>query len=436
MPRSVKVGKEFIDQVKAAVQRQGYPRQKDLAEELGLSLATVSNFLNGKSIDCLNFQEICDRLGLDWKAIADHNSNGSNDTTAIENKLPPEVSFATCPDESEMEDFIYVERPPIESICEQALCQSGALLRIKAPGLMGKTSLMDKVLPQLVSRKGYKIVRLNLHYAEEKTHFSNLDKFLQWFCVSVGERLGMPNQLADYWDEEYSTSKTNCNTYFEQYLLKHSETPIVLCLDEVERVFPHPVATEFLGLLRVWHEDAKTRHIWKKLRLVVIHSTEVYVKLNVNESPFNVGVAVELREFTPEQVQNLAEKYGLTWDLAQVTQLMDMVGGHPYLLGQAFSYLQMYGVTLEELLQNAPTEAGIYGNHLRRYWGMLQQHLGLVEALKKVVMTSGTVQLEPIQGYTLYRLGLVHQAGNKVKIACNLYRQYFDYCFQVSSLGA
>lgn len=337
MPRSVKVSQGFIKQVKTAVTRQGYPRQKDLAEELGFSLATISNFLNGKPVDCEYFQEICRRLEMDWKEIAVINSNGIDDT-AIENKQPPEISVATFADELEMEDFIYVYRPPIESICEQALCQPGALLRIKAPGLMGKTSLMDKVLPQL-ARKGYRIVRLNLHYAEEKTHFSNLSKFLQWFCVSVGERLGMQNRLADYWDEEYSTSKTNCNTYFEQYLLKQLEATMVLCLDEVERVFPHPVATEFLGLLRAWHEDAKTRPIWQKLRLVVIHSTEVYVKLNVNESPFNVGVPIELRQFTPEQVQNLAEKYGLGLDLAQVTQLMDMVGGHPCLVGQAFSYL-------------------------------------------------------------------------------------------------
>ncbi|BAY67125.1 TIR protein (plasmid) [Calothrix brevissima NIES-22] len=431
MPRSVKIRQEFIDQLKASLPRLGYPRQKDLAEELKLSLATVSNFLNGKSVDYLNFLEICDKLGQDWKALADHNLNCSNYTTAIENKLPSEISFATFEDESKIEDFIYVERPPIESICEQTLCQPGALLRIKAPGFMGKTSLMDKVLPQLAS-KGYQIVRLNLHYAEEEIHFSNLDKFLQWFCVSVGQRLGIQNQLAGYWDEKYSTSKINCNTYFEQYLLKQLKAPVVLSLDEVERVFPYSVATEFLGLLRAWHEDAKTRHIWKKLRLVVIHSTEAYVKMNVNESPFNVGVALELPEFTPEQVQILAKKYDLAWDLAQVTQLTDMVGGHPYLVGQVFSHIQMYGITLEELLQNASTEAGIYGNHLRRYWGMLQQHQELVEALKKVVIASGTVQLEPMLGYQLQRLGLVQQVGNEVKIACNLYRQYFDYCFRAS----
>ncbi|MCC5668326.1 AAA-like domain-containing protein [Nostoc sp. CHAB 5784] len=432
MSRSVKVDKKFIYKMKAAVQRQGYPRQKDLAEELGLSLATVSNFLNGKPVDCLNFQEICDKLDLDWKAIAASDHNGSKNAMVTEHEQVQEVSVEVFPEEPEVEDFIYVERPPIESICYQILCQSGGLLRIKAPSLMGKTSLIAKILHQL-AREGYRTVSLNLHYAEI-THFTNLDKFLKWLCVSVGQILGMPNRLADYWDEQFSTSKMNCTAYFEEYLLAEADSPLVLCLDEVERIFPYrEVGAEFLGLLRAWHEQAKTRNIWKKLRLVVVHSTEVYVPLKVNESPFNVGVPIELPKFTPEQVKNLAKQYGLSWDYEQIQELMNLVGGHPYLVGQAFSYLKVNtSTTLKQILQTAATESGIYGNHVRRYWNIIQQDSELAEALKKVVTETDKVRLEPMQGYKLHSMGLVHLMGNEVKISCNLYHQYFCDIFGVS----
>jgi len=425
MSRSLIVRQDCIPKVKSAVQRNGYPRQKDLAEDVGCSLATASNFLNGIPVDFTNFIEICDRLGLDWKDIAASESNGSHITTVAENMKPLEESASAFPDELEVEDFIYVERPPIESRCYETLLQPGALLRIKAPGLMGKTSLMAKVLPQL-ARQGYRTVSLNLHYAEE-TDFINLDKFLKWFCVSVGQSLRMPNQLADYWDEQFSTSKMNCTAYFEEYLLAKADSPLVLCLDEVERIFSYrEVASDFLGLLRAWHEQAKIRNIWKRLRLVVIHSTEVYVPLKLNESPFNVGVPIELPEFTPEQVQNLAQQQGLSWDFAQVKQLMEMVGGHPELVQQALSHLKINtSVTLEQVLQDAATEAGIYGNHLRRHWSVIQQHSELAEALKKVVKATTSVRLKPMQAYKLHRMGLVHLAGNEVTIACNLYRQYF-----------
>lgn len=317
---------------------------------------------------------ICQTFGI--KSIPDERRSMRAELVALFAKAKPELLGERPPlpeIQVEMESQ-YVERPPIESICYKTLLQPGSLLRIKAPSLMGKTSMMAKVLSMVASR-GYRTVSLNLHLAET-TDFTNLNKFLKWFCVSVGQSLEMPNHLADCWDERYSTSKMNCTAYFEEYLLAASGSPLVLCLDEVERVFPYrEVASDFLGLLRAWHEQAKMRDIWKKLRLVVIHSTEVYVPLKINESPFNVGVPIELPEFTPEQVQSLAQRYELSWDLAQVKQVMDIVGGHPYLVQQTLSHLKIsQSVTLEQILQNAATEAGICGNHLRRHWCVVQQH--------------------------------------------------------------
>ena len=198
-------------------------------------------------------------------------------------------------------------------------------------------------------------------------------------------------------------------------------------MDEVERIFPHEkVAGEFLGLLRAWHEQAKTRPVWKQLRLVVVHSTEVYVPLRVNESPFNVGVPIELPEFTPEQALSLAQKYHLDWDLEQVKQLMDKVGGHPYLVREAFTYLQQNtGVQLAEVLQTSVSDAGIYGNLLRHYWNIVKQDAELAAALKKVLTTPEKVRLSPIQAYSLHRMGLVNLLGNEVTISCKLYREYF-----------
>lgn len=59
MSRSLKVAPQYIQQVKLAVKRNGFARQRDLAEDLQMSLATVSNFLNGRPVDYLNFFEIC-----------------------------------------------------------------------------------------------------------------------------------------------------------------------------------------------------------------------------------------------------------------------------------------------------------------------------------------------------------------------------------------
>ena len=71
MARSLRVAPKYIDKLKLALVRNGFPTQQQLAENLGISRDTVSKFLTGKYVGILNFQEICRVLGLEWQEIAD-----------------------------------------------------------------------------------------------------------------------------------------------------------------------------------------------------------------------------------------------------------------------------------------------------------------------------------------------------------------------------
>ncbi len=96
--------------------------------------------------------------------------------------------------------------------------------------------------------------------------------------------------------------------------------------------------------------------------------------MNINQSPFNVGLPIELPEFTADQVQDLAGRHGLSWNTSQIGRLMGMVGGHPYLVRLALYHIHRGDTTLEGLLREAATEAGLYGDHLRRHLWNLEQH--------------------------------------------------------------
>ncbi|MCA1993442.1 MAG: pentapeptide repeat-containing protein, partial [Coleofasciculus sp. S288] len=71
MPRSIRVRSDLVPRVKLAVKHNGFPRQKDLAEAVGLADSTVRNFLNGKPVDYATFVEICQKLNLEWRDFAD-----------------------------------------------------------------------------------------------------------------------------------------------------------------------------------------------------------------------------------------------------------------------------------------------------------------------------------------------------------------------------
>ncbi|HAG82090.1 MAG TPA: molecular chaperone Tir [Cyanobacteria bacterium UBA12227] len=329
----------------------------------------------------------------------------------------------------DLASVFYVERPPIESRACETILQPGALIRIKATRQMGKTSLMARILYH-ASQQGYRTVALSFQLAEGKV-FADIDKFLRWFCASVGRRLRLPNQLNEYWDEIFG-SKDNCTAYFEEYLLENISNPLVLGLDEVDCIFQYPeIAADFFGLLRAWHEDAKNRDIWKKLRLVVVHSTEVYVPMDINQSPFNVGLSLELPEFTPEQVFDLARLHGLDWQIDRVEELMAMVAGHPYLVRLALYHITRKDIKLEELLATAPTESGLYGDHLRRHLWNLQQHAELAAAMQQAVTATTPVRLESAAAFKLHSMGLVYLRGNEVTPRCDLYRHYFSDRFGV-----
>ncbi|MBI4781679.1 MAG: AAA-like domain-containing protein [Oscillatoriophycideae cyanobacterium NC_groundwater_1537_Pr4_S-0.65um_50_18] len=327
----------------------------------------------------------------------------------------------------------YIERPPIESLCYETLLQPGALVRIKAPTLMGKTCLLNRLLAQLAVQN-YRTVSLSFELADRQIHFTDLDKFLRWFCLNLSRELGLPHQLEQYWDEAGMGSKVSCTTYLEEYVLRQSDRPLVICLDKVDILFPYPeIYEDVFGLLRSWYEKARSRPIWKQLRLVIVHSTDVYIRLNLHQSPFNVGTPIELPEFTQDQVRSFAQQHGLAADQALILPLIDLVGGHPYLLEQAFEAIKTHPErSLAQFLAAAPTDAGIYAHHLRDHWLTLSSQPQLTAALKAVMLSDRPVQLEPTQAYQLQSLGLVKLVGNQAAPRCALYRLYFQTHWRAS----
>ena len=59
-----------------------------------------------------------------------------------------------------------------------------------------------------------------------------------------------------------------------------------------------------------------------------------------------------------------------------------MIDGHPYLLRVAFYHLAKDQVTLENFLKLAPTEEGLYGDHLYNYLLVLEDNKDLKKPLE------------------------------------------------------
>ena len=380
--------------------------------EVGSRLWSNLSEALGEEVKKTNFRQALQRQ---WEKQAEHNGN----TPKISEIQPSIIELTEEP---------LIERPNIESYCYEQISSRGALLRIHAPLQFGKTELMSRVINHALKLR-YRTVVLNLRDAVA-SDFKSLDNFLQWLIVNISETLEIEESAyEEHWTKSLGNCKIKCRTYFEKYILP-GDSPITIALDEVDKLFAYEeIAGDFLGMLRTWHEYAKTKPLWQQLRLLILHR-QVYNQININQSPFNTGTEIKLTDFTSEQVESLANKYKLNWGKTQVEQLMAMVGGHPYLVKKAIEVISRQDMTLENLLKSAATASGCYRTHLERHWRYLQSNPKLLDIFKEIVLSDISIKLNTKialdDAVKLYDCGLVELSNNSVAPRYQIYRLYFQ----------
>jgi AAA-like domain len=320
----------------------------------------------------------------------------------------------------------YIERLPQEAYCQAEISRPHALIRLKAPRQMGKTSMMMRLLHQ-AERQGDRTVYLSLEHAPEAA-MSDADRFLHWFCASVALKAQHKFQQEDYTSLTTMVGGTlGTQEYFESYLLPDLGVPLTIGLDAIDRLFDFPhLYTNFFSLLRSLHEAGKHTEILAKLRLIISHAAEVYVPLDINQSPFNVGISIEVSEFARDRVEVLAAKHQLNWTQNDCDRLMSIIGGHPFLVRLAMFAVAHDRLDLNTLIDTASSRQGIfYQRHLARIETTLNSYPDLLAALANVLGSGEGAILSPRLKGRLEGLGLVKLNGEFVVPRCDLYRQYF-----------
>ncbi len=247
--------------------------------------------------------------------------------------------------------------------------------------------------------------------------------------LGLTNALAQPNlSIANFWDNSLG-SKSNATDYFEDVILANLDYPLVIAIDELSELFAYPdITREFLLLLRTWSEQAKARvadsNPWHNFRLVTVYSTEILMNVAINQSFLNTGLVIELPEFTPNQIQELANRWGEEMTVQQMQKAIALLGGHPYRLQLAFYYLHQQTITLEQLLENSAIATAIYADHLEQQWSNLQRYPNLLPCLTEIVRQSSPVDCEAVQASQLHKMGLVHVHGFQASLACELFRAF------------
>lgn len=317
----------------------------------------------------------------------------------------------------------YVRRKEDET-AERCLAQPWSTIVVKGPRQSGKSSLLARI-HALSKREGRRSVYLDFQTFDDP-QLASLSTTLQTLARRIARTLKTTVQPADVWDSELLGEKGSFSDFLAQAVLDGASSPVVLILDEVDRLFDRPFRGDFFAAVRGWHNNRATDEAWENLHLVLGHATDPALWIeNLNESPFNVGDRLRLGDFTPDQVTDLNTRHGNPLRGSEdVANLMDLVGGHPYLVRQALYVLATERWSLARLREEAEKDTGPFGDHLRRHlWALLQS-----DRLHAMVARIGRGEGCNDEGLfqRLLASGLVAgETRASARLSCALYQKYF-----------
>jgi hypothetical protein len=318
---------------------------------------------------------------------------------------------------------LYISRAPIEQRAFQEITQPGCVARIKAPPQFGKSSLLLRIIHQ-AQQLNYATALIDFQQLDAAI-LSDGDRLLQWFSATLALKLGVEADPTTAWNAIVG-GQLSATLFVREQVLRTVNRPVLLAINDLGRLFEYPTTAQgFLPLLRSWYEEASHDDLWQHLRLVVTYSTDSYLPLDINYSPFNIGLPLALPEFTAAQVLELAGLYGLDWGDHEAHQLMALVGGHPFLVHGAIYHLSRDWMPLESLLQTASTPQGIYQGHLQKLLAEVNSPQW-AEPLRALVMGAGAISLDPLLAYQLEGIGLIKGSAEGWQISRDLYRHYFQ----------
>lgn len=318
-------------------------------------------------------------------------------------------------------DALYVEREADGQLRRQ-LARSGTITTIRAGRQTGKSSILARGI-QSTRQTGARIVSLDLQRVDSDDLKSS-ESFLFYLGNYILTRLRLDTAAFERFWRMPLGAQDRLTALMEDLVLPSLDQPMVLAIDEADRLLDTDYYSDFFGLLRSWHNSAAYEPAWEMMNLAMVISTEPYLLIaDPNQSPFNVGLKLYLDDFSVEQIRDLNRRHGDPLADAEATDCHRLLGGHPYLTRKALYTLVTEKIRWAEFLPKAASDSGPFSDHLRRQLWLLHKRPELVTALRTIIRSQRCE--DESARFRLLRAGLIQASGDLCTMRCELYQTYF-----------
>ncbi|MDA1048968.1 MAG: AAA-like domain-containing protein [Planctomycetota bacterium] len=315
------------------------------------------------------------------------------------------------------DDPLYLERS-IDAEALARVARTGETTVLLGSRQSGKSSLLNRCLDQC-SRHSRHFASVDLSLID-KSRFDTLADLLRELARAFLREFRMTADVGDI------SSPNEMTWFLEDHVLKVIDAPITLVMDEVDRVFEAPYRSDFFGMIRGWHNArGKVGSMWKDVGLLLAISTEPHLLMvDQYQSPFNVSPPIRLPWFQIGECQALNERYGMLLSDADVNDVNEFLGGHPYLTQLAFYELSRANSPgLLHLQLHATDQHSPFSDHLQTLLSRMQERPELIEGMQRIVRFN---QLPDDNArYRLQAAGLVRMEDGRPVASTALYARFW-----------
>lgn len=199
---------------------------------------------------------------------------------------------------------------------------------------MGKSSLRVRTMERL-QREGFTCAALELSQigSQQITPENWYAGFIRSLVFSLG--LGDRFALRSWWKErDYLSPVQRFSEFLETVLLVEITTPIVLFVDEIDSIVRLPFKDDFFALIRACYNSRSDRPSYQRLAFVLLGvAAPSTLMQDKSRTPFNIGHAVDLTGFQPQEIFPLTQNWPCAPGLQQALgeAVIQWTGGQPFL---------------------------------------------------------------------------------------------------------
>ncbi|AFY54998.1 WD40 repeat-containing protein [Rivularia sp. PCC 7116] len=313
---------------------------------------------------------------------------------------------------------------------------------------MGKSSLRVQTMQKLLLQ-GFVCAFIDL------TGIGKEDVTAEKWYAGIVQSLVSSTQLSkkikwrSWWKErrDLLSPVQRLNLFIDEILLVEIPQKIVIFVDEIDRVLSQDFSLDdFFALIRFFYNKRVDNPEYKRLTFALLGvATPSDLIADKNQTPFNIGKAIELYGFKVDEAEPLAQ--GLNGKVnnpqAAIKEILNWTGGQPF-LSQKLCQLIIKGENINEnnipasklvevLVQNSIIknwEAQDEPEHLKTIRDRIlrnEQKAGRLLVIYQEILQQGEVIADGSLEQTDLRLsGLVVQEQGKLRVYNQIYQQVFN----------